>query len=166
MPKDYEKADRDIVRYGYKASTVPGTVSGLIEAHKNFGKLSLSEILIPVIRQASEGIIVSYDLEQAIQSSPQLYTDPESRRIYFKNDKPVSEGSLMKRPDLAKSLEAIAINGEQAFYQGEIAEKFILAMESNKGFVTSDDLKNYKSRFTSPIAVSYTHLTLPTICSV
>lgn len=155
LPKDYEKADRDIVRYGYKASTVPGTVSGLIEVHKNFGKLSLSEILIPVIRQASQGIIVSYDLEQAIKSSPQLYQDLESRRIYFRNGKPISEGSLMKRPDLAKTLEVLSAKGAQAFYQGEIAEKFILAMGSNKGFITSDDLKNYKSRFTTPIGINY-----------
>ena len=32
LPKGYKKADRDLVRYGYKASTIPGTVAGLIEA--------------------------------------------------------------------------------------------------------------------------------------
>jgi len=52
LPRNYEKADRDIVRYGYKASTVPGTVAGLLEAHANFGRLPLSMVLKPVIEQA------------------------------------------------------------------------------------------------------------------
>ena len=38
LPKDYKKANRDIVRYGYRASTIPGTVSGLLLAHAEFGK--------------------------------------------------------------------------------------------------------------------------------
>ena len=155
LPKNYEKADRDIVRHGYKASTVPGTVSGLIEAHKNFGKLPLSEVLKPVISQAKKGIRVSYDLEKAIGSAQQLYKDLESRRKYFRDDMPIKEGSIMKRPDLAKTLISISENGSSGFYEGEIAKKFVEAMESNGGFITSGDLKDYKSRFNIPIGINY-----------
>ena len=155
LPKNYEKADRDIVRHGYKASTVPGTVSGLIEAHKNFGKLPLSEVLKPVISQAKKGIRVSYDLEKAIGSAQQLYKDLESRRKYFRDDMPIKEGSIMKRPDLAKTLISISKNGSSGFYEGEIAKKFVEAMESNGGFITSGDLKDYKSRFNIPIGINY-----------
>jgi len=153
--RDYGNTNFEVVEYGYKASTVPGTVSGLLQAHKNFGKLPLEEVLKPVIRQAKEGIRVSYDLEQAIGSSSQLKKDPESRRIYFKDGSPIKEGSLMQRPDLAKTLSLIAENGDKAFYEGEIAKKFVLAMESNEGLITDDDLKNYKSRFSTPIGINY-----------
>ena len=78
-----------------------------MEAHEKFGELSLKEVLEPVISQAKNGIIVTYDLHNAIGSSEQLKKDPESKRIYFKNDKPLPIGSLMKRPDLAKTFEAI-----------------------------------------------------------
>ena len=62
-----EIPDRDSQRwervdYTYLASAVPGTVYGLLEAHKNFGKLSLQDIMKPVISQAEEGIVVSSDL--------------------------------------------------------------------------------------------------------
>ena len=72
MPKDLEYKDFDVVREGYKASAVPGTVAGLLDAHANFGKLPLDEILEPVIKQAQEGIRVTYDLSKAIESTPNL----------------------------------------------------------------------------------------------
>jgi len=153
--RDYKNTNFDTVKEGYKASTVPGTVSGLIEAHRNFGKLPLSEVLKPVISQAEKGIRVSYDLEKAIGSAQQLYKDLESRRIYFRDDMPIKEGSIMKRPDLAKTLISISENGSSGFYEGETAKKFVEAIESNGGFITSNDLKDYKARFNIPIGINY-----------
>jgi gamma-glutamyltranspeptidase/glutathione hydrolase len=155
LPKDYKKTDFNKSRFGYKASTVPGTVAGLIDAHTNFGKLSLAQVLEPVIKQAEEGIIVSYDLSKAIESSKQLLKDPESKSIYFKDGKPLQENSLMKRPDLANTLRLIAKNGTKGFYEGETAKKFIKAMESNNGFMVEKDLKDYKINSGAPIVSLY-----------
>ncbi|MDC0873345.1 gamma-glutamyltransferase [Gammaproteobacteria bacterium] len=155
LPKEYKKTNFDKSKYGYKASAVPGTVAGLIEAHKNFGKLSLAEVLAPVIKQAQEGIEVSYDLSKAIESTPQLLTDSESTRIYFQDGNPLLEGSVMKRPDLAQTLTAISNNGIKGFYEGEVAEKIVKAMNSNNGFMTLDDLKNYKVNAGAPISINY-----------
>jgi len=155
LPKDYKKTDFNKSRFGYKASTVPGTVAGLIDAHTNFGKLPLAEVLEPVIKQAEEGIIVSYDLSKAIESSKQLLKDPESKSIYFKDGKPLQENSLMKRPDLANTLRLIAKNGTKGFYEGETARKFIKAMEDNNGFMVEKDLKDYKINSGAPIVSLY-----------
>ena len=155
LPRDYDKADRDIVRYGYKASTVPGTVSGLLLAHAEFGKLPLSEVMKPAIDQAMNGIDVSFDLEQAIASAPQLSWDDESRKIYLNDGKPLREGSVMKRPDLAKTMSLISENGIKGFYSGEVAEKISSSMTNNGGSITIEDLQNYKARFSQPIGVNY-----------
>ena len=155
LPRDYEKADRDIVRYGYKASTVPGTVSGLLLAHAEFGKLPLSEVMKPAIDQAINGIDVSFDLEQAIASAPQLSWDDESRKIYFNDGKPLKEGSVIKRPDLAKTMSLISENGIKGFYSGEVAEKISSSMTNNGGSITIEDLQNYQARFSQPIGVNY-----------
>ena len=155
LPRDYNKTDFNKSKYGYKASAVPGTVAGLIEAHSNFGKLSLAEVLEPVIKQAQDGILVSYDLQKAIESTPQLLADKESTKIYFKDGKALSEYSLMQRPDLAKTLIAIANNGSKGFYEGEVAKNIVKAMNANNGFMTLDDLKNYKINAGAPISVSY-----------
>ena len=155
LPKDYEKANKDIVRYGYKASTIPGTVSGLILAHSKYGKLPLKEVMKPAIEQAKQGIRVTYDLEQAILSAPQLSWDKESNEIYFQNGSPLKIETLMKRPDLAKTMELISENGAAGFYEGEVAEKIASAMSKNGGAITTDDLRRYQARFSKPICVNY-----------
>ena len=155
LPEDYKKTDFDKSRFGHKASAIPGTVAGLLEAHRNFGKLSLKEILEPVIKQASEGIKVSYDLNKAIESTPQLFNDPESRKIYFDNGRPLVKNTLMKRPDLAETLSHISANGHKGFYEGPTAKKIVEAMNANNGFMTLEDFKNYKVNSGSPISILY-----------
>ena len=155
-----EIPDRDSQRwervdYTYLASAVPGTVYGLLEAHKNFGKLSLQDIMKPVISQAEEGIVVSSDLSYVIGVTPQLKSDKESFAIYFEDDEPLKEFSIMKRPDLASTFQQISKNGAKGFYEGEVANKIVEAMNKNNGLITHEDLKNYKSFFRMPIGINY-----------
>ena len=145
----------DKTRYGYKAPAIPGTVAGLLEAHTKFGKLSLKEVLEPVIKQASQGIKVSYDLHKVLEDTPQLKEDPESLRIYFKNNKAVLENSIFKRPDLAKTFNIIADNGKDGFYKGEIANLMIKAMNNNGGLFTLEDFETYEATLSEPIIASY-----------
>lgn len=154
-PSQIKDDDYDITKYGYKASAVPGTVFGLLEAHERFGKLPLKTVLRPVIDQAKKGVIVSYDLHNAIDSSEQLRKDPESKRIYFKNNNPVEIGSLMKRPDLAKTFETIASEGKKGFYEGWVAQSIKASMEKNRGFIDINDLEQYSSKFRDPIGINY-----------
>jgi len=154
-PSQIKDDDYDITKYGYKASAVPGTVFGLLEAHERFGRLPLKKVLRPVIDQAKNGVIVSYDLHNAIDSSEQLRKDPESKRIYFKNNNPVEIGSLMKRPDLAKTFETIASEGKKGFYQGWVAQSIKESMEKNRGFIDINDLEQYSSKFRDPIGINY-----------
>ena len=154
-PSQIKDDDYDITKYGYKASAVPGTVFGLLEAHERFGKLPLKTVLRPVIDQAKKGVIVSYDLHNAIDSSEQLRKDPESKRIYFKNNNPIEIGSLMKRPDLAKTFETIASEGKKGFYEGWVAQSIKASMEKNRGFIDINDLEQYSSKFRDPIGINY-----------
>ena len=154
-PINFNNKKFDIVRYGYHAPAIPGTVAGLLDAHSNFGLLPLEEILEPVINMAKEGILVSYDLSKAIESTPQLKNDPESKKIYFIDNKPLPENYLMKRPDLANTISLISKNGKNGFYKGEVAKKFIDAMKSNKGLFEFQDLDSYEADIRMPIAGSY-----------
>ena len=162
LPQQIQENDYDLTKYDYKASAVPGTVYGLLEAHEKFGVLPLSEVLQPVIDQAKEGIIVSYDLHNAIGSTDQLIQDPESKKIYFKDNKPLPIGSVMKRPDLAQTFEAIAKQGKKGFYEGWVAEKIYSSMNKNGGFIDKNDLKQYSSKFRDPIGVNYRGYTIYT----
>ena len=162
LPQQIQENDYYLTKYDYKASAVPGTVYGLLEAHEKFGVLPLSEVLQPVIDQAKEGIIVSYDLHNAIRSTDQLMQDLESKKIYFKDNKPLPIGSVMKRPDLAQTFEAIAKQGKKGFYEGWVAEKIFSSMNKNGGFIDKNDLKQYSSKFRDPIGVNYRGYTIYT----
>ena len=149
------KNNYDQRRYGYKASGVPGTVAGLLQTHERYGKLPLKKILQPVIKQASNGIEVSYDLHQAIGSANQINLDKESKKIYLEKQKPIKEHVLMRRSDLVWTLREIAKNGEEAFYSGSIAKKIVKAMSKNGGYITASDLQEYRPRFAEPIQTTY-----------
>jgi gamma-glutamyltranspeptidase/glutathione hydrolase len=150
------KTDSEHRKYGYSASTTPGSVHGLLTAHQKWGKLKLKTIMKYVIDQAKSGIKVSYDLHQAIKSAPQLALDPESRKIYFlANGDALPEGFLMKRPDLAKTFSHIARDGLDGFYKGKIADAFATSMQSNEGYITLEDMSTYQSKVTNPLSTLY-----------
>ena len=149
------KNNYDQRRYGYKASGVPGTVAGLIQTHERYGKLPLRKILKPVINQARKGFDVSYDLNQAIGSAKQIALDIESTNIYLQGNNPILEHSQMIRKDLAWTINEIAKNGDEAFYEGSIAKKIIQAMNENGGYISAKDLREYQPRFSEPIKTTY-----------
>ena len=155
VPDDFNENKFDILDIGYKASAVPGTVAGLLAAHANFGKLPLLDILEPVIAQARDGIEVSYDLHKAIESTPRLLEDKESRRIFFKDGQPVKENFILKLPDLANTLSLISKHGRDGFYKGETAQKIVQSMQKNRGLISLDDFSNYKVYIREPIISNY-----------
>ena len=154
-PIDFSDDMYDKTRYGYKAPAIPGTVAGLLEAHEKFGSLPLETVLAPAIRQANEGILVSYDLEKAIDDTHQLKKDPESLKIYFKDNTAIKENTIFKRPDLEKTFKLIASGGKDAFYKGDIAKAMVKAMSENNGLFSLEDFESYKAEISEPIVASY-----------
>ena len=154
-PIDFSDDMYDKTRYGYKAPAIPGTVAGLLEAHQKFGSLPLETVLAPAIRQANEGILVSYDLEKAIDDTHQLKKDPESLKIYFKNGTAIKENTIFKRPDLEKTFKLIASGGKDAFYNGDIAKAMVKAMSEKNGLFSLEDFESYNADISEPIVASY-----------
>jgi gamma-glutamyltranspeptidase/glutathione hydrolase len=126
-----------------------------LEAHSKFGRLSLELILQPAIKQAREGIKVTYDFHKAIESTPRLLEDKESRTIYFNNGSPLQENTIIKFPDLANTIELISSEGRNGFYKGITAEKIIKAMKENDGLFSLDDFYNYEAHVRKPISTNY-----------
>src|SRR5881394_1167893 len=69
---------------GYKAIGVPGTIAGLMLAHKRHGKLKWSELVEPARKLAAEGFIVTPFFEGVLHDEDtlkKLKPWPESSRI-------------------------------------------------------------------------------------
>jgi gamma-glutamyltranspeptidase/glutathione hydrolase len=128
---------------------VPGTVAGLALAHERYGsgRFSLAELIAPAIRLAREGIPVEDDLAESLPpAQPRLVRWPSAAKIFLKPDGvALGRGDVLVQSDLAASLEAIALRGPQAFYQGAIAEKIVASVRAAGGLMTVEDLARYRA---------------------
>jgi gamma-glutamyltranspeptidase/glutathione hydrolase len=136
---------------------VPGSVSGLVTALEKFGsgKFTLATLMEPAIKLAREGVPVESDLSASLSRFQNtLLRWPSSAKIFAKDGKILQSGLLVQR-DLADTLEAIAKNGAEAFYKGEIAEKIARAVREAGGVMTADDLGKYKTEVLEVVRGSY-----------
>jgi gamma-glutamyltranspeptidase/glutathione hydrolase len=158
------KVDRNLAIQSYLSSGTPGSVHGLYEAHKRFGNLSWSRLVNPAIKLALNGFTVTKTLADSLKSNAQkLSATPDGKKIFFKNNQPLSEGDVLIQKDLAKTLTLIAENGAKGFYEGETAKKIADDMAENDGMITEEDLKQYRSKFRKPIKFNYKDLEIVTM---
>ncbi len=149
--------DNRLSRFSHLSAGVPGTVSGLALALKEFGSISLAEALAPAIKIAEEGFVVTPDFSNSIKSSAKrLGSWPSTRQLYFHPDGSNYEpGELFIQKQLAETLKTIAAKGKEAFYEGKIAELIVSEMESNGGLITREDLRSYGPVLRQPVKGTY-----------
>jgi gamma-glutamyltranspeptidase/glutathione hydrolase len=152
------KIARSLTDEGYLAPGVPGTVRGLELAHKRYGKLSWKNVVQPAVRLAADGFLLTgslaRDLNRELGGVMGRY--PSSVAAYGKpgGDK-WAEGDRIVLKDLAKTLDAIAAGGADAFYKGWIADRITEDMKANGGLITKADLAAYKAKVRSPVYCNY-----------
>ncbi|MEM5495303.1 gamma-glutamyltransferase [Hoeflea sp. AS16] len=150
-------ADSNLSRFSGLAVGVPGTVAGMQLALDTFGTMTLAEAAAPAIKLAEDGIIVTADLADSLKGlEKRLKTWPASAAIFYKEDGSFYEpGDVLKQPDLATTLKAIAANGPDGFYKGAVAEKIAASVQEAGGSMTVEDLANYKAVIREPVSGSY-----------
>ena len=142
----------------FKGVTVPGTVAGLWEAHRRFGKLPWAQLIQPTIDLATKGIVMSDDEALALSDRrAQMAKDPNgARKVYFKPDgSAYRPGDVFRNPDLAWTLKQIQAHGADGFYKGAVAEKIVAGVKAGGGIITLADLAAYKANVKPPIWSSY-----------
>ncbi len=138
--------DEQKARYSHLSSGVPGTVAGLWHAHRKYGRLPWEQIVRPAVRQARDGILVSYDLASILAKNRARYCENEATcRYFYKADGSAYEpNETLVQADLAESLRLIAEQGADAFYRGAIAEKIIAEMQRGGGLIDAASLAAYR----------------------
>src|SRR5690606_2105624 len=102
---------------------VPGVVRMLETVHAEHGNAAWNELFRPAIDLADQGIVISDRLAQSIaDSAEQLAVDDEARAYFLQADgSPKAAGETLTNPAMAKTLSAIATDGADVFYTGDIA---------------------------------------------
>jgi gamma-glutamyltranspeptidase/glutathione hydrolase len=138
---------------GYLCVGVPGTVAGLVEAQRRFGKLSLRQAMAPAIAFAEKGYVLSAE-EAAMLHDPLLSRFPESRRIFQRNGNFYQAGDVFKQPELARTLTRIE-QDPGSFYHGALANELASAIQKYGGLVSKKDLAVYQVKDRKPLTGTY-----------
>jgi len=137
--------DEDKSRIGYLAAGVPGSVAGLCLASEKYGSLPLKRLIAPAVRLAAYGYPITHNQAAAFQELRKAFSRFDgSAGVFLKYDgSTYQEDETLKQPDLAKTLNAIAKEGRDGFYQGRIAQIIADDMARNGGLISLQDLADY-----------------------
>jgi len=145
-----------IPSHGPLPVSVPGTVDGWYMLHDRFGRLPMPQLLQPTIDYAEKGFPVSQLIAYYWQRSvPILKKWPGFVEQFTKNGEAPSEGEIWRNPSLASTLKALAKDGRDAFYLGDIARTIADYMEENGGFLSLQDLADHRGNWIEPVSTNY-----------
>ena len=137
---------------GPRACMIPGNVAGWLEALQTHGTKSTAEVFARAIEFAEHGFPLHPLNARLIERSlPRLN---EAGRAIF-SQVPRRIGAVLRQPELADSLRAIAEHGADHFYRGPLAERIADYVQAQDGLLSRDDLADYKLEWQAPIEVNY-----------
>jgi gamma-glutamyltranspeptidase len=108
------------------ANTVAGTISGWGEAfavsREWGGRLPLSRLVEDAAWHGENGFAVTRSQQDLTAAkAPELLASPGFMATFMPSGTAPAEGSLMRFPALAKTLQRIATEGPDSFYRGALA---------------------------------------------
>jgi gamma-glutamyltranspeptidase/glutathione hydrolase len=131
---------------GAHAAAIPGEPAAFEYLARKYGKLPLKQSLEPAIRLARDGFPLYARLQGAIRyKRPVLLRSADAAKAFLTADGAVPEvGAVIKQPDLANTLEAIANQGAKGFYAGHVAADLVAGVHADGGIWTLEDLAAYR----------------------
>ncbi|MCR9218614.1 MAG: gamma-glutamyltransferase [Alphaproteobacteria bacterium] len=141
------------------ALTVPGTVDGwraALDVAAPWGPaLPLPRLLEGAIRHAREGVPVTAGQEAlTTEKLDQLKDAPGFADSFLAEGGAVpAEGSLLRQPGLAATLERLAEAGLEDFYRGDLARTLAAGLGAAGSPLALADLEGYRAFRTDPLSV-------------
>jgi gamma-glutamyltranspeptidase/glutathione hydrolase len=147
---------------GWKAAGVPGTVLGLTTALAQYGTLPLAWVMAPAIALARDGFVLTRGDTDILESGTKLFAAQGNvARIFLRPDgSPWRPGDRLIQANLARTLQAIAEGGADAFYKGAIPEAMAAAARAGGGRLTAADFAAYTVTESEPLTCRYRDATI------
>ncbi len=144
---------------GLGSIAVPGVLRGLFQVHEDLATMPMTELVAPALAMAREGVPVNAFQSYVFDVIAPIFLHDKASREYFSSrhsqKKLLAEGDVHFPFSLADTLEAIAIEGERLFYEGEIAAQIVNACRSGGGLLGFDDLLAYRCIKRKPLQFDY-----------
>ena len=162
--------------FGPLAAITPGTPGGLLVMLKEFGTLSLAQVLAPAITMA-DGYAIEAQAANAIErQKAEIKKWKYSPGVFLPHAGQTREapeaGEIFKQADLAATLRKLVEAEKQAlaagksradaiqaaydrFYKGDIAQELVRGMREDGGLFTMDDLAKWRVKIEEPLSTTY-----------
>jgi gamma-glutamyltranspeptidase / glutathione hydrolase len=138
------------------AVTIPGAVDAWAQLIRDHGTCELGGLLQPAIRLADDGYAitprVAFDWER---HADLMRADPDTQRVFLPGGAPPSAGAVHHQPEMSATLRAIAKDGRDAFYRGEIAADLVERLQSLGGLHTMEDFAAARGVYVTPIKTEF-----------
>lgn len=167
---------------GLLPATVPAAFDAWVTALREFGTMSLAEVLSPAIELAEDGFPMYHMLRDNLELNADKYRNewPTSARAYLPDGRVPEIGEVWRQPLWAQTMKKVlqaekdaSHKGRDAglqaardfYYKGEIAEKiaeFVRDTEimdgtgkAHRGLLEYEDMAGYSALLEDPPAVNY-----------
>jgi gamma-glutamyltranspeptidase/glutathione hydrolase len=153
-PLEFEDAQAGGLSVG-----VPGILAMYELAHQRFGNLPWSDLFQPAIRLAEAGFPMSPRLVALLAEDEYLPQSPTAAAYFYRPDgKPKPVGTVLRNPEFARTLRAIAAQGAAGFYRGPIATDIASAVSEawrHPVEMTASDLASYRAHAPAALCRPY-----------
>ena len=129
--------------------TIPGCVAGWFALHERYGRLPFESVLARAIELGHIGFAASTEYSRATHRMATFLGAHEAGAQLLVDGRPPLRGARVRRPNLARTLEAIAHDGRDAFYSGSVATSISDAVG---GLITPEDVAAYSPDWTDPVS--------------
>lgn len=139
---------------------VPGNVALAAKAHRAHGRLPWAALYAPAIKLARDGFVVTPRFNASLKAAKHAGAfSAEGRALYYGADgEPLPVGTVIRNPALADTLQAIADQGEQAFYSGANPKAIAARVNTaprNPAPMVESDITAYQARLRAPVCAAY-----------
>ena len=150
-----------IAELGWPSVTVPGAVSGWAALSERFGCVPFRLLLEPALELARDGFAVTPLISRVWRGLQPMYLKfPEVMRQYYPEGRGPEPGTVVRFPQLSRSLEAIAETCGAALYTGELARRIVDHAEATGGTLAARDLELHRADWVEPLALDYRGVTV------
>ena len=134
------------------AVTVPTAVDAWVQLNRDHGSMPLDQLLKPAIGYAQDGFPVgqrsAFDFAGCLEL---LQGDEDVADVFLKSGQTYQMGELLRQPNLAKTLTAIAEQGRDGFYKGWVAQDMLAKLTTLGGRHSQADLDAALATYVQPI---------------
>ena len=142
--------------HGGAAVAIPGLVDAWQVFHDRWCSMPLSALLEPASQYARDGFAVSRELALTLAGARGLFSKYTSMGAALYVDGACPEfGAILRQPDLANVLDAIAKDGRAAFYEGALATRIADGVQAAGGCMTAGDLAAHAADVLEPLSIDY-----------